>query len=210
MIKILFRDRYMVFCVKPEGILSQDSENAPNLPDMLREQLGVPYVGTVHRLDREASGVMVYSLDPKITGKLTAAFADKESTVKEYRALLTGVPEDRRGELHDLLYHDAKRNRTYVVDRMRKGVREASLYYEVVSVNDGHALVSVRLFTGRTHQIRAQFASRGLPICGDGRYGSGSGRLMLSSVRISLIHPVTGERVEAVDETVFSSNERRE
>lgn len=72
---------------------------APNLPDMLREQLGTSYVGTVHRLDREASGVMVYSLDPKITGKLTAAFADKENTVKEYRALLTGVPEDRRGEL---------------------------------------------------------------------------------------------------------------
>ena len=74
-------------------ILSQDSENAPNLPDVLREQLGTSYVGTVHRLDREASGVMVYSLDPKITGKLTAAFADKENTVKEYRALLTGVPE---------------------------------------------------------------------------------------------------------------------
>ena len=69
MIKILFRDRFMVFCVKPEGILSQDSENAPNLPDVLREQLGTSYVGTVHRLDREASGVMVYSLDPKITGK---------------------------------------------------------------------------------------------------------------------------------------------
>ena len=145
-----------------------------------------------------------------LTGKLTAAFADKESTVKEYRALLTGVPEDRCGELHDLLYHDAKRNKTYVVDRMRKGVREASLYYEVVSVNDGRALVSVRLLTGRTHQIRVQFASRGLPICGDGRYGGGSGKLMLSSVKISLIHPVTGERVEAVDETVFSSNERRE
>ena len=84
---------------------------------------------------------MVYSLDPKITGKLTAAFADKENTVKEYRALLTGVPEDRCGELHDLLYHDAKRNKTYVVDRMRKGVREASLYYEVVSV-----MTAVRLF----------------------------------------------------------------
>lgn len=86
---------------------------------------------------------------------------------------------------------------------MRKGVREASLYYEVVSVNDGRALVSVRLFTGRTHQIRAQFASRGLPICGDGRYGGGSGRLMLSSVRISLLHPVTGERVEVSEPENF-------
>lgn len=197
MIKILFRDRYLVFCVKPEGILSQDSENAPNLPDMLREQLGVSYIGTVHRLDRETSGVMVYSLDPKITGKLTAALADKESTVKEYRALLTGVPEQKNGELRDLLYHDVRRNKTFVVDRMRKGVREAVLHYAVASVNNGKALVSVKLLTGRTHQIRVQFASRGLPICGDGKYGGGAGRLMLSAVRLSFIHPVTGERIEA-------------
>lgn len=202
MIKILFRDRYLVFCVKPEGILSQDSENAPNLPDMLREQLGVSYIGTVHRLDRETSGVMVYSLDPKITGKLTAALADKESTVKEYRALLTGVPEQKSGELRDLLYHDVRRNKTFVVDRMRKGVREAVLHYDVVSVNDGKALVSVKLLTGRTHQIRVQFASRGLPICGDGKYGGGAGRLMLSAVRLSLIHPVTRERIEAGGRTV--------
>lgn len=197
MIKILFRDRYLVFCVKPEGILSQDSENAPNLPDMLKEQLGVSYIGTVHRLDRETSGVMVYSLDPKITGKLTAALADKESTVKEYLALLTGVPEQKSGELRDLLYHDVRRNKTFVVDRMRKGVREAVLHYAVVSVNDGKALVSVKLLTGRTHQIRVQFASRGLPICGDGKYGGGAGRLMLAAVRLSFIHPVTGERIEA-------------
>ena len=198
MIKILFRDRFMVFCVKPEGILSQDSENAPNLPDVLREQLGTSYVGTVHRLDREASGVMVYSLDPKITGKLTAAFADKENTVKEYRALLTGVPEDRCGELHDLLYHDAKRNKTYVVDRMRKGVREASLYYEVVSVNDGRALVSVRLVTGRTHQIRVHMAYIGHPLCGDTLYGEESeliGRQALHCSRLEFTHPTTGERI---------------
>lgn len=197
MIPILYRDRYLVICVKPQGILSQASENAPNLPSMLAEQLGERYVGTVHRLDRETSGVMVYSLKPSITGKLTAALADKETTVKQYRALLNGVPEQESGELRDLLYHDAVKNKTYTVDRMRKGVREAVLRYEVISKNDGRALVSVRLYTGRTHQIRVQFASRGLPICGDGRYGGGAGRLMLASVKLSFIHPVTGKRLDA-------------
>lgn len=197
MIPILYRDRYLVVCVKPQGILSQDSESAQNLPDKLSKQLGVDYVGTVHRLDRETSGVMVYSLDPSITGRLTAVISDKESTVKEYRALLNGVPEVNNGELRDLLYHDVRKNKTYVVDRMRRGVREAVLRYQVVSVNDGYALVSVRLLTGRTHQIRVQFASRGLPVCGDGRYGGGSGRLMLASVKLSFVHPITGKRIEA-------------
>ena len=133
---------------------------------------------------------MVYSLDPKITGKLTEAL-NCDGAGKEYLAILCGIPEKNEDYLTDLLYHDRAKNKTYVVDRKRAGVKEASLSYRVLSKNNERALVSVKLYTGRTHQIRAQFSSRGLPLLGDARYGGGKGDISLYSYKLSFIHPIT-------------------
>ena len=139
---------------------------------------------------------MLFSRRREITGKLTAAIAEHRVT-KEYLAVLRGTPEKDSDTLTDLLFRDAAHNKSYVVKRMRKGVREASLDYTVQGRADGLTLVRVRLHTGRTHQIRVQFSSRGLPLLGDIRYGSKAPcSPALWSHRLALTHPVTGKPVD--------------
>lgn len=203
--RIVYADRDLAVVLKPIGALSEDSGkgSAPDtasvsVPALLREAQGKPdaYIGTVHRLDKNVGGLMVYSLDPKMTGKLSAALQE-EGAGKEYLAVLRGVPPEREGILCDLLYHDRGKNKTYVVGRKRNGVKEARLSYRVentVALEDEvRTLVSVRLMTGRTHQIRVQFASRSLPLVGDARYGGGKGDPMLFSHRLTFTHPRTGK-----------------
>ena len=174
-IRILYEDPYLVLCVKPVGVLSEDSPSGACMPGLLREHyraLGQnDYIATVHRLDRLVGGVMLFSRRRDVTGKLTAAVAEHRVT-KEYLAVLRGTPAQDEATLTDLLFRDAAHNKSYVVKRMRKGVRQASLSYTVQGEADGLTLVRVQLHTGRTHQIRVQFSSRGLPLMGDIRYGS--------------------------------------
>ncbi|MGN0982643.1 MAG: pseudouridine synthase, partial [Candidatus Limivicinus sp.] len=112
---------------------------------------------------------------------------------KEYLAAARGCPEQDAGILEDLLFHDQRKNKSYVVKRERKGVKKARLSFRVLARTEEASLVQVRLFTGRTHQIRVQFASRGMPLLGDARYGGGGGKLALWSVRLSF--PWQGEQV---------------
>ena len=172
------------------------------MPQLLREHyrsLGQknPYIATVHRLDKITGGVMVFSRRREVTGKLTAAVQAHE-IVKEYLAVLRGHPAEPAATLTDLLFRDAGHNKSYVVKRPRKGVREASLFYREPSRTEELSLVRVQLHTGRTHQIRVQFSSRGLPLLGDIRYGSKDPRCTaaLWSCRLAFRHPVTGERVD--------------
>ena len=199
-LRILYEDPYLVVCVKPVGVLSEDSESGRSLPRMLAEhyrQAGKPdYIATVHRLDKIVGGVMVLSRRREVTGRLTAAIAAHEIT-KEYLAVLRGHPEKDSDTLTDLLFRDAAHNKSYVVQRMRKGVREATLDYTVLGKTDALTLVKVRLHTGRTHQIRVQFSHRGLPLLGDIRYGSKADcSAALWSYRLAFTHPVTGEAVD--------------
>ena len=199
-LRILYEDPYLVVCVKPVGVLSEDSESGRSLPRMLAEhyrQAGKPdYIATVHRLDRIVGGVMVLSRRREVTGRLTAAIAAHEIT-KEYLAVLRGHPEKDADTLTDLLFRDAAHNKSYVVQRMRKGVREATLDYTVLGKTDALTLVKVRLHTGRTHQIRVQFSHRGLPLLGDIRYGSKAAcSAALWSYHLAFTHPVTGKPVD--------------
>lgn len=199
-LRILYEDPYLVVCVKPVGVLSEDSESGRSLPRMLAEhyrQAGKPdYIATVHRLDKIVGGVMVLSRRREVTGRLTAAIAAHEIT-KEYLAVLRGHPEKDSDTLTDLLFRDAAHNKSYVVQRMRKGVREATLDYTVLDKTDALTLVKVRLHTGRTHQIRVQFSHRGLPLLGDIRYGSKADcSAALWSYHLAFTHPVTGEAVD--------------
>ena len=116
---------------------------------------------------------------------------------KEYLAVLRGHPEKDADTLTDLLFRDAQHNKSYVVQRMRKGVREATLDYTVLETTDELTLVKVRLHTGRTHQIRVQFSHRGLPLLGDIRYGSKADcSAALWSYHLAFTHPVTGQPVD--------------
>lgn len=196
--EILYCDRYIVVCKKPVGVLSEEDGNKASIVKMLKEYfLSVGEkedIYTVHRLDRGVSGVMVFARTPKAASVLSEQIAGGV-TVKKYLAVIKGEPQEDEGTFCDLLFRDAKKNKTYVVDRDRKGVRPAKLDYVVLGKKEGLSLVKVRLHTGRTHQIRVQFASRKMPLIGDGRYGSrdGGDAPALFSHEFTFKHPKSGE-----------------
>ena len=194
--ELLYRDERLLVCVKPAGVLSED-RGADSVPALLRAEFG-GYIGVVHRLDRPVGGVMVLSRDPKMTGRLTQSFS--ETGEKIYLAVVSGNPGES-GVMEDLLYHDTRTNKTFVVKRPRAGVRQARLRFERLRTQPAGeqtlSLVRVTLETGRTHQIRTQFASRGMPIVGDRRYGSrvAAAGIALWSAQISFDHPDGGRRM---------------
>ncbi len=187
--KILYQDRALVLCEKPAGVLSEEG----GMPELLRDALGTQEIYCVHRLDRETGGLMVYAKTKQTAAALSRTIADG-GLQKEYLAVAEGETPVN-GTLRDLLYRDAAKNKSYVVKRMRRGVREAELSYERLAFREGLSLLRVRLKTGRSHQIRVQFASRGFPLVGDKKYGSRhrDAGLALWSHRLSLPHPVSGE-----------------
>ena len=200
-IEIIYSDKSVAVCIKPSGVSSESAEGRCGMPDLIAAELKADYVGTVHRLDTVTEGLMIYSLDKKVTGKLTEAIAARD-TEKEYLAIVHGKPADNEGEMRDLLFRDAGKNKTYVVKRERRGVREAILTYSTIETKETDygtlSLVRVKLVTGRTHQIRAQFASRSMPLVGDGKYGAkdNAPQVALYSARISFTHPLREKRME--------------
>ena len=202
MIRILYRDPFLAVAVKPAGLLSEGEGN-DCFPTLLSDELSrltgkKEKLYTVHRLDRDTEGIMVYALTSQAAARLSADIAEGRWR-KTYTALLWGIPEKVSGRLCDLLYYDRSRGKAFTVTRQRKGVKEAVLNYSVLSSTEKTSLVKVELETGRTHQIRVQFASRGLPLCGDRRYGAPaeSGKsLALCASRLCFSHPKTGEGLE--------------
>ena len=168
------------------------------MPSLLQDALGCDTIYPVHRLDRTTQGVMVYALTENAARRLSAMI-QQGRVEKTYLAVVEGVPEQARGEYADLLYFDRRKNKSYVVKRARKGVKQARLQYEVLQTieHEGQrlSLLKIQLLTGRTHQIRVQFASRKMPLVGDRRYGSHipADHIQLCAARLSFTHPFTGE-----------------
>ena len=205
-LKILFEDENITVCIKPKGILSEDAQTGEKgIIGLLGDRAG-KQMYLLHRLDRNVGGVMVFANNKKSAAVLSADIANGRF-FKEYLAVTDGIPEEENGVYKDLLFKDSKKNRSYVVNRMRKGVKEASLEYKVLHKKDGKAVVRVLLHTGRTHQIRVQFASRKTPLTGDVKYGSRDrmgGDIALHSCCISFCHPVTKEKMCFESQTDFN------
>lgn len=177
---ILYEDKNLIFLVKPAGVFCEDTKNGDSMISIIREHKlrkgEDENVFAVHRLDVTTSGVMVYAKNKASAGKLSAIVSDHEKFKKGYLTVIEGKPENDKGIYEDLLFKDSFKNKSYVVKRKRKGVKEASLYYELINTKEVegfcYSLLRIRLFTGRTHQIRVQLSSRKTPILGDGKYGS--------------------------------------
>ena len=186
--KILYSDKELVVCIKPVGL---DSEM--ELPKALKEQLGGE-IFPLHRLDKNVGGVMVYACTKAAAATLSKAIQNGEM-VKEYVAKVHGTPP-QEGVLTDLLFKDSRKNKVFVVKKARAGVKEAKLQYRHL----GEGLVHVRLFTGRSHQIRVQFSSRGFPLVGDHKYGSRAEETapMLFSCRVSFPYKGKEHRYSAL------------
>ena len=196
--EILYKDEHIVVCIKPSGALSaRDISGNKNMTDMLKQELGVMEVYPIHRLDRDVSGVMVYALNSVAAVKLSQDASDKNKFQKVYYAIVSGIPSEQSGFLEDLLFKDTKRSKSFVVDKMRKGVKTAKLEYVVLKSFNEYCLVKVILHTGRTHQIRVQFASRKMPLIGDRKYGGEKSEkgIALRSVSVGFTHPVTKEQL---------------
>lgn len=194
--ELQYLDADIVVCVKPARVLSTDEPGG--VPELVRQALGDEKadVRTVHRLDRVVGGVMVLARSAAAASELSRQIREGEFG-KEYLAVVHGAPEEETGQLRDLLGRDKARRMTYVAQEPGKGIQEASLSYQVLNRTDSLSRVRIRLHTGRTHQIRVQFASRGMALVGERKYDTREDpcEIALWSQLLEFTHPRTGERM---------------
>ena len=194
MIEICYQDADVLVCIKPPRVLSTDEPGG--LPSLLRETLGNPQadIRTVHRLDRVVSGLMVLARNRSAASELSRQVRDGIFE-KRYWAVIHGIPEPETDTLRDLLGRDKARKMTFVAQEPGKGIQEASLSYQRLASREDTSLVQVQLHTGRTHQIRVQFASRGYPLWGERKYSTLDDpcEIALFSHQLGFFHPTTGQ-----------------
>lgn len=195
----LYLDEHIAVCVKPARVLSTDEPGG--MPDLVRDALGDAKadVRTVHRLDRVVSGLMVLARSANAASELSRQIRDN-GFEKEYLAVIHGCPDSPTGTLTDLLLRNKQERKTYIVQEPAKGVQEAILNYQVLNTHENLSRVRIRLVTGRTHQIRAQFSGRKMPLVGDRKYAvlDDPCEIALWSYRLAFSHPVTGQAMEFV------------
>lgn len=189
---VLFEDENLIVCVKPAGVLSEKGAGL-SMPSLIEEHTGgEPF--TVHRLDRETMGITVYAKTRDCAAALSQSIRNG-GVEKEYLAVVCGTLNEKSGSMTDYLLHDERKNLTKVVPENTKGAKKAELEYEIIAESGGFSLARIVLITGRTHQIRAQFSSRGCPLYGDRKYGGCRGDLALCACSLAFTHPVTGEKL---------------
>ena len=199
--QIVYEDEAVLVIRKPAGLATESAGiGQKDVVSELKNYVAkknpgkMPYLGVVHRLDQPVEGLLVFAKTKKAAENLTAQLG-KGTLKKEYLAVVHGVPEGDKGTLTDLLYRDKARRMTMVAEAPGKGVQEAVLDYEVLSRAENLSKVRIHLRTGRTHQIRVQFASRGMPLVGERKYSTLEDpcEIALWSHKIGFTHPVTGK-----------------
>lgn len=194
--ELIYQDRDIIVCEKPPRVLSTDEPGG--VPELVREALGDPQanVRTVHRLDRVVSGLMVLARSAKAASELSRQIREGVFQ-KEYLAVVHGKPEEK-GTLKDLLLRNKQERKTYIVTAPGKDVQEAILHYQRLNSAEDLSRVRIQLETGRTHQIRAQFSGRGMPLVGDRKYSllEDDCEIALWSYRLAFAHPYSGKPME--------------
>ena len=206
MIKVIYEDNHLLVVEKPVNILSQgDDTNDKDMVNLLKDYVknkynkpGNVYIGLVHRLDRPVGGVMVFAKTSKAASRLSEQVRNK-TFKKTYRAVIHGTMNKKEDTLKDYLYKNKKTNMVTVVNKNHKEAKDAILNYETLGSKNGFSLVEIDLKTGRSHQIRVQFASRRHPLFGDQRYGKDVNKvgqqISLWSYKIEIDHPTTKEKM---------------
>ncbi len=207
MLKILYEDNHIIVVVKEPGIPSQaDKTKDPDMLTIIKKYLkekynkpGNVYLGLVHRLDRSVGGVMVFARTSKAASRLSEQVREKQVR-KNYIAVVKGKFEKQKGIMQDYLVKDSKKNKSFVTNKDDKNAKFSELEYEVIKYDErtNMSLVKIDLKTGRHHQIRVQFSSRGHSLCGDTKYGtrSRSRQLALWAYKLRFYHPTTKEKLE--------------
>ena len=198
MIKVLYEDNHLIAVLKPINVPTQkDSSNDIDMVFLVKDYLkkkynkpGNVYLGLLHRLDRPVSGVLLFAKTSKAAERMTKEIKN-HNVRKTYYAVVEGKV-DKKGTFIDKLLKDEKTNFVRVSD---KG-KEAKLEYELICYKNNYSLVKINLITGRSHQIRVQFSSRGYPLYGDQRYNKkDKNQIALFSSSIEFTHPVTKEHL---------------
>ena len=199
--ELVYVDSNIVVCIKPAGVPATDTPGG--VPELVRIALGIPQANlrTVHRLDQVVSGLMVLARTSRTASELSAQIQSREFE-KDYLAVVHGCPAMPRGTYRDLLLRNKAERKTYVVSEPGKNVQEAVLDYQLQNAHGDLSRVRIHLQTGRTHQIRVQFSSRGLPLVGDRKYGipEEDCGIALWSHRLAFRHPKTGQWMEFIKE----------
>ena len=193
---IIYYDKSIIVCIKPAGVISTDEPGG--MPELLREALGEPEadIRAVHRLDQVVSGLMVYAQSNEAASELSRQIRAGEFK-KTYLAVVHGVPEERKGRFEDILLRSKEKHKTFVINKPARGAQNAILDYELLCSDGTTSLVAIELITGRTHQIRAQFSHRRLPLLGDRKYSTFEDDcgIALWSYELSFVNPHTGKRM---------------
>ena len=207
MLKILYEDNHIIVVVKEPGIPSQadktkDADMLTIIKQYLKEKYNKPgnvYLGLVHRLDRSVGGVMVFAKTSKAASRLSEQVREKQFR-KNYIAVVKGKFNNQKGIMKDYLVKDERMNKSFVTSKEHKNAKFSELEYEVIKYDErtNISLVKIDLKTGRHHQIRVQFSSRGHSLCGDTKYGtrSRSKQLALWAYKLRFYHPTTKEELE--------------
>lgn len=204
---ILYEDAAVIVCRKEAGVPVQTARAGQTDMVSLLKNYRVkkkedPYIGLIHRLDQPVEGIMVFAKTKKAAADLSSQVSNR-SVEKQYLAVLSGIPDEKKGELRDFLLRDGKTNTSCVVQEGTQGAKEARLSYEILKINQekGCSLARIKLHTGRHHQIRVQFAHAGFPLYADAKYGMPLPHgeycpVALCSCKIGFVHPITRKSME--------------
>lgn len=206
-LQVLFEDNHIIVVNKRAGDITQgDNTGDKPLNEVVKEYVKVKYnkpgnvfIGTVHRLDRPTSGIVIFARTSKALERLNKMLRDK-TIQKTYWALVKNKPKKERDTLTNFLKKDPKKNKSFVFKKEIEGSKKATLHYKVIQILENYTLLEIDLETGRHHQIRTQLSYIGSPIKGDLKYGfprsNKDGSISLHARKINFIHPVSKEEIK--------------